>query len=109
MKYLITEDRMRDIIKEFLKKMFPQVVSVSFGVKPVMLVSRNNEIIQRKVIEITMDPHNILTGGKSVKYDVVAKLKGSIKVGLDTMFGLGLQEYGSRWEVRIYVLKRVEV
>ena len=109
MKYLITEDRMRDTIKEFLKKMFPQVVSVSFGVKPVMLASRNNEIIQRKVIEITMDPHNILTGGDEVMYDVVAKLKNNIKEGLDVMFGLNLKEYGSKWEVRIYVLKKVEV
>lgn len=109
MKYLITEDRLEGAIERFIKSSFPEVITVSFDTKPVMLASRNDEIIQRKTIEITMDPHNILTGGKSVKYDVVANLKGSIKVGLDTMFGLGLQEYGSRWEVRIYVLNRVQV
>lgn len=108
MKYLITEDRLEGAIERFIKSSFPEVITVSFDTKPVMLASRNDEIIQRKTIEITMDPHNILTGGKSVNYDVVAKLKGSIKVGLDTMFGLGLQEYGSKWEVRTYVLKRVE-
>ena len=109
MKYLITDDRLEGTIERFIKTSFPEVITVSFKTKPVMLASRDNEIIQRKVIEITMDPHNILTGGESVKYDVVAKLKGSIKVGLDSMFGLGLQEYGSKWEVNTYVLKRVEV
>lgn len=109
MKYLITEDRLEGAIERFIKNSFPEVITVSFDTKPVMLASRDNEIIQRKVIEITMDPHNVLTGGDAVMYDVVAKLKGSIKVGLDSMFGLGLQEYGSKWEVRIYALKRVEV
>lgn len=109
MKYLITEERMEGAIDEFLKRSFPEVIVVSFKTKSVMLGSRDNEIIQRKVIQVTMDPHNIITGGKAVNYTNILNLKKSIRDGLDAMFGLGLNEYGSKWGVVVYSITRVEV
>ena len=109
MKYLITEDKMQGAIEQFLKKWFPEVVTVSFRTKSGMLGSRNNEIIQRKVIEVTTDPHNIISGGKSTNYKNIFELKKSIMDGLDAMFGLDLIIYGSKWEVVVYYVKRVEV
>lgn len=106
MKYIITENTLKHTIEKHLKESFPEIISVNFRTKPVLLAS-NGRTIERNVVEIIADPYNATEGNKySIQdYSKAKKLKTRIWDRLDGLFGLGLGEYGTNWEMQYFVIK----
>lgn len=108
MKYIITENTLKHTIEKHLKESFPEIMSVNFRTKSVFLASDGDgRTIERNVIEIIADPYNATEGNKSslLDYSKAKKLKTRIWDRLDGLFGLGLGEYGSNWEMQYFVIK----
>lgn len=107
MKYIITENNLKNTIEQYLKESFPEIISVNYRTKSVMLASDGGRTIERAVIEIIADPYNTMEGKKStlMDYSKAKKLKTRIWDRLDGLFGLGLGEYGSNWEMQYYIIK----
>lgn len=105
MKYIITENNLKKSIEKYLKESFPEIISVNFRTKSVMLASDNSRVINRNVIEVIADPFNAREGNKTYNYSDAKKFKSRIWDSLNSMFGLGLEEYGSDWEMKYFIIK----
>lgn len=105
MKYIITENNLKKSIEQYLKESFPEIISVNFRTKPVMLASDNGRVINRNVIEVIADPFNAREANKIYIYSDAKKLKSRIWDSLNSMFGLGFEEYGSDWEMKYFIIK----
>jgi|LakMenE18May11ns_1017448.scaffolds.fasta_scaffold9216286_2 hypothetical protein len=110
MKYIITENTLKNSIEKYLKQTFPEIISVVFNTKKVYLASGEDKTILRNVIEIVVDPFNIMSGNPE-KYErkKIRELKSEIWESLDTMFSLGFSEYGSDWEMKLLMIKLEEI
>jgi hypothetical protein len=105
MKYIITENNLKNSIEQYLKDSFPEIVSINFKTKSVMLASDNGRTITRNVIEVVADPFNAREGNKTYTYSEAKKLKSRIWGSIDGLFGLGLEEYGSDWDMEYFIIK----
>ena len=105
MKYVITENNFKNSIEKYLKESFPEIISVNFKTKSVFLASDNGRTISRNVIEIIADPFNAREGNKKYTYSVAKKLKSRIWGSIDSLFGLGFEEYGSDWDMEYFIIK----
>lgn len=105
MKYIITENNLKKSIEQYLKESFPEIISVNFRTKSVMLASDGGRRIERNVIEIIADPFNAREGFKLYNYSEAKKLKSRIWDSLNSMFGLGFEEYGSDWDMDYFIIK----
>ena len=107
MKYIITESRMENLIKEFILKNY-DVANVDFTTKSVRLGSGPNKeghtIIARHIINIDVNNYD----GRYNDYKVT---QIGVKIGEDlrNYFGLSFGDYGSEWGLKIYNLVRKEV
>jgi|LauGreDrversion4_2_1035121.scaffolds.fasta_scaffold288410_2 hypothetical protein len=108
MKYLITESSLNGLIETFLKKKFDDIVDIKFVKRQVYLAS-DNETIERTVIQVLVDPYEILQGNfEANTMRLIGKLKSDIWETLDKFFSLKLKEYGSKWEVEIFILSTIK-
>jgi len=105
MKYVITENNLKNSIEQYLKESFPEIISVNFRTKSVMLASDNGRRLERNVIEVIADPFNAREGNKNYIYSEAKKLKSRIWDSLNNIFGLGFEEYGSDWEMKYFIIK----
>lgn len=105
MKYIITENNLKKSIAQYLKESFPEIISVNFRTKSVMLASDGGRRIERNVIEVVADPFNAREGNRLYNYSEAKKLKSRIWDSLNSMFGLGFEEYGSDWEMSYFIIK----
>ena len=105
MKYLITESKLNKTIESFIRKNYPEVVSVSFDKKPVWLASENRAH-DVTIIYVIVDPHKILegniSGGFKKYYD--SDMRRDIWNTVNSFFSLGFDKYGSDWDIEIYGL-----
>jgi hypothetical protein len=111
MKYLLTESKLEKIIENFILNEFSDlnVISVSFKEQGVYLAS-DDKSITRNVICVVVDPFNRSNGNledihNRFPYDIRRNLFNS----LDSMFGLGLTEYGSEWELEVYGVTLIKI
>lgn len=109
MKYIITENTLKSSIERYLMSSFPEIISVDFKSKKVLLASDNDRIITRQVIDIVADPYNVRGGNKKFVYAEAKQLKSRIWNSIDTMFSLGFENYGSEWEMKFSVIKLEEM
>jgi hypothetical protein len=121
-KKILTEETTSDLkndIESFLLDNFPLIVTLSFSSPYVVgLGSSFDEetgkmvTIYRTSIYITLDPRKILEGSegfdpldKFIRFEYDPKLyMNNIKKSLKKYFNIDVFEYGSKWEVRGYVL-----
>lgn len=107
MKYLITESKISELIKDYILKNY-DVADVEFNTKRVQLGSGPNDkgesIINRKVITITINNLN-----KRMNIDEVKEIKNSILRNLNNVFNIDSGVYGSEWELKFYQIKKVEI
>lgn len=107
MKYLITENKMENMIKGYILKNH-DVMDVEFGTKRVHLGSGPNdkgeENVEQKVIIIYIN--NI----KNTKnYGELKEIKSGVVNSLENLFGIDFESYGSEWDLNVYQVKRVEL
>jgi hypothetical protein len=105
MKYLITESKLNKTIESFIRKNYPEVVSVSFDKKPTWLAGedRGHDVT---IIYVIVDPHKILEGninGAFKQYD--NDIRRDIWKTLNSFFNLEFDKYGSDWDIEVYGIK----
>lgn len=98
MKYLIDENKLTETIESYILKTYPEVAKVYFTKHGVYLGSgefENNEdrSISRTTINIVLDNMD----GK-YKTHQLREMSKPIRRTVDSMFGLGVEEYGSKWD-----------
>lgn len=103
MRYIITENRMENIIKYYLLDNY-DLYKVDFSEKRVQLGSGavdGETSINVKVVNIYFD--NI--DGKTTPQEMYNIIR-NIRDGLNNLLGLGLDKYGSKWDLRVYQIKK---
>ena len=107
MKYIITESKMENMIKEYILKSY-DVYGVEFSTKRVQLGSGPNKqgetVVEQKVIEIYIENFK-----NQKRYAEIKSIKTSLWDVLRDLFGIDLNSYGTEWSLRVYQLKREEV
>jgi hypothetical protein len=100
MKYLLKEDRMQGLIEKYIKSQFDDIVSVNFEKKKVLL-GHENKIITATTIIVVVDPNGICKGNYTNEFEDHAQVRGKIREQVNDAFGLGIYEYGSKWDIRV--------
>ena len=105
MKYLITESRINETIKQYLESNYDYIVSVSFNQKNVLSAGQGYRVRSVTLISIIVDPHKILDGNISGSFqgydrDIRRNIWNDLKI-----FGLGLDKYGSDWDLEVFGIK----
>jgi hypothetical protein len=107
MKYLITENRLESMIKEYILENY-DVMNVEYTTDNVYLASGPNEKGEtqytRKIINVYID--NIKHQKKSSD---IKNIKSSIWDIMEGLFGIDLFGYGSEWGLKVYQVKREEI
>jgi hypothetical protein len=108
MKYIITESKMENMIKEYILNDDNDVVDVEFGTKRIYLGSGPNKKgetnVDQKVIMITVDNVDNKKTSSELK-------EGTRKIArtLEGLFGIDFKSYGSEWSLKFYQLKKEEL
>ena len=105
MKFLITESRLNQTIKQYLESKYDYIVSVSFNQKNVLSAGQGYRVRSVTLISIIVDPHKILDGNISGSFqgydrDIRRNIWNDLKI-----FGLGLDKYGSDWDIEVFGIK----
>jgi hypothetical protein len=107
MKYIITENRMELMIKEYILNNY-DVMDVEYTTKKVHLASGPNEkgetMVTQKVINVYIENFKHQKSRSEIK-DIKSKLWNT----LNGLFGLDLEKYGNEWDLTVYQLKREEI
>ena len=107
MKYLITENKMESMIKEYILKNY-DVLDVEYTASKSYLASGPNEKgetnVTVKVINVYIENFKHQKRRSDMK-----DIKSSIWNALDGLFGIDLGMYGTEWELKVYQVKREEI
>jgi len=95
MKYIITENRINNLLEKYILERYPMVRDVFFTTKLIRLASEPNEKgendISRNVINI-----NFMDGKMTHSPTWTSK---HIRNDINSMFGLDIDKYGSDWGI----------
>ena len=107
MKYIITENKMESMIKEYILKNY-DVMDVEYTTKRVYLGGGPNEKgeteVTQKVVNVYIENFKHQKRRSDMK-----EIKSSIWEVLNGLFGLNLDKYGSEWGLVVYHVKREEI
>jgi hypothetical protein len=107
MKYLITENRMESMIKDYILKNY-DVLDVEYTTSMSYLASGPNEKgetnVTVKVINVYIENFKHLKRRSDMK-----DIKSSIWNVLNGLFGIDLGMYGTEWGLKVYQVKREEI
>jgi hypothetical protein len=108
MKYLLTESRLNDSIETYLKENFDNVVDVKFVKKNVFLASEDRKI-ESTEIQILIDPMKVLKGNFQMVRADVSEFRRRVWNDLNYTFGLKIEEYGSPWDIKFFVITTSQI
>lgn len=108
MRYIINENRLNDLIIKTLKKEYPDIVDVEFGSKKVMLASSSEKHQIGDRIDVTIIKVTVDNTDKHLMFSDIKNMFSDIKTTLDSYFTLGIEEYGSTYDVELYVLEKTK-
>jgi hypothetical protein len=108
MKFLITENKLNNYIEMYLKENFEDVVDVKFVKKKVLLASEDRTI-ESTEIQILIDPMKVLKGNFQMVRADVSEVRRNIWRQLNSMFGLNIEEYGSPWDIKFFVITTSQI
>lgn len=107
MKYIITESKLGNIIKDYILKRY-DVIDVELTTKTVYLGSgpdkKGRTQYEKNVIEVYID--NIK---KKKTHQEIMDIKRKLWNQLISLFGLRLDKYGSEWGLTVFEVKREEI
>ena len=104
MKYIITEGRMNNMIKEYILKNY-DVVDVEFDIKRVHLASGPNKKGETSIDQTTIEIY--INNIKNTKTFVdLQNIKTGIMFNLEQLFGIDFRTYGSEWDLTFYEVTR---
>jgi len=107
MKYLITENRMESMIKDYILKNY-DVLDVEYTTIKSYLGSGPNE---KGEINVTVKVINVYIENfkHQKRHSEILEIKSSIWNVLNGLFGIDLGMYGTEWALKVYQVKREEV
>jgi hypothetical protein len=107
MKYIITESKMNNVIKDFLLRN-PDIIKVEFATKVVGLGSGPNEkgetSVTQKQILVYIDN---IEGNKN--YGHLREIKIYVRDILKNLFNLDFETYGSEWDLNMFEVKSHQI
>ena len=95
MKILITEDKRIKLIQNYILSTFPEVVSVDVTLEKKKLGSGPNKFGEEGIIDVNLITVNF--DDSEMEYSPTTTLRKIMKQ-VDSIFGLDLAEYGSKWD-----------
>jgi len=95
MRYIITENRINNLIEKYILTTYPEVYKVDFEIIKVYLGS-DNKLIDATRIKIIID-----NSDNSKNYLVLGALRKQIIENVDNVFGLNWKKYGSGWDFEV--------
>jgi hypothetical protein len=106
MKYIITENKMNDLIEKVLKKNEPEIIDVEFGTRKVVLASKTEkhnpgDVVEKTLIKVTVD--NI---DKHLMQGDYNEIYRSIRDNLNSYLNINLNEYGVLYDLEFYALEK---
>lgn len=104
MKYILTENKLNSSIEKFILQTFPFVVSVHFVKKGVWLASEDRRI-EQTLIKVITDPNKVLEGNVGENNKRFYGLRADIWNSINPLFNLKLEEYGSNWDLNVFMIK----
>ena len=105
MKYLITENKLNNIIERFIRDKFPNIFKVYFTTDRVTLGSTKGlPTVERTKINIIID-----NSENKLKKIEVNDMAIDIKNTINDYFNLNIYEYGSEWAIDIVQLAVVNL
>jgi hypothetical protein len=105
---MINENRLNDLIIKTLKKEYPDIVDVEFGSKKVMLASSSEKHKIGDTLDVTIIKVTVDNIDKHLMFSGIKDMFSDIKTTLDSYFTLGIEEYGSLYDVELYVLEKTK-
>ena len=108
MKYLITENKLNNYIEMYLKENFEDVVDVKFVKQTVFLASEDRKI-ESTEIQILIDPMKVLKGNFQMVRADVSEFRRRVWNDLNYTFGLKIEEYGSPWDIKFFVITTSQI
>lgn len=103
MKYLIKEEKINNLIENYIKSNIDDVVWVKFK-KGEVFLAHDDITIESTTIIVLVDTIGILEGNLySNKMDYT--IRTEIWNTLNTVFGLDMDKYGSKWDLEVLQLK----
>jgi len=114
MKVIITESQRNNVIERLLKSAIPNIIDVKFRDIPVSAWSDSGKPKEftRTVIEIIVDPGNVLEGnlynvkGESYSYMTLKQLIGET---LDKVLSINVSEFMSPYSYEVYIVNTKRV
>lgn len=107
MKYIITENKIENLVKEYILKNY-DAIDVEFKTKGVWLGSgpnkKGDQSVEQKVVVVYI---NNIKGEKG--RGELKEIKKSIWNTLINLFGMDFEEYGGDWDLTVYQVKREEI
>ena len=109
MKYLINENKLTETIVSYILKNYPEVAKVYFTKQGVYLAS--DEFEKEEDRSISRTTINIVLDNMDGKYKPhqLREMSKPIRRNVDSMFGLGVEEYGSKWGVHFRQLGIIDL
>jgi hypothetical protein len=101
-KRVISESQDNDMIEELLKDRFPEIVSVAFRDKKVILGSEGMKKMTVNEINVICDMDGYLGDPTQKSYK---GYKGDVFKFLENVVGLDLTSYGSKYQLLVYTLE----
>ncbi len=106
MKYIITENKLHSLITKVLTKEFPEIVEIDFGSKKVMLASKTEKFNPGDTIEVTIIKVTVDNRDRRIMFSDLKEMYSDIRKSVDSYFTLGMEEYGSPYDLELYVLEK---
>lgn len=108
MKYIITENKMNDLIEKVLKKNEPEIIDIEFSTRKIKLGSelegyKIGDIIDKTIIKVTIDNMD-----KRLKYSDISDIYQSIKNTLNSYLNINLNDYGALYDLELYAIEKIK-
>ncbi len=106
MKYIITENKMNELVSRVLREQIPNIVDIEFDTKKVLLGSDHGEYKMGDTIEVTVVKLSINNMDKRMNYTELSDIYNEAKRILREFLSIDVEEYGSLYHVELYTIEK---
>jgi hypothetical protein len=101
MKYIITENRINNLLEKFILERYPMVRDVFFTTKLIRLAGEPNERGENDIIRNIINI-NFMDGKMTHSPSYVGR---QIRNDINSMFGFDIDKYGSDWGMEVKMVR----
>jgi hypothetical protein len=101
MKYIITENRINNLLEKYILERYPMVRDVFFTTKLIRLASEPNERGENDIIRNVINI-NFIDGKMTHSPSYTGR---QIRNDINSMFGFDIDKYGSDWGMEVKMVR----